>query len=168
MKQKGFSLVELLVVFAIIGILAGIAIPSYSSWAKKYRAERDIKELLADLLKVRVQAMTKNLAHFVLLEADGYSVYEDSDPTPFGDGNLTEKDGIVLPKKTVETSLTWNGGNTVEFSAKGLATTSKTICTVSEANPTYDCISLSQTRIRLGKLRDRNGGCKADNCEAKK
>ena len=35
MKKNGFSLVELMVAVGIVGILAAIAIPSYSAYVKR-------------------------------------------------------------------------------------------------------------------------------------
>ncbi len=37
MKNKGFSLIELMIVLAIIGILSAIGYPSYDSYMKKSR-----------------------------------------------------------------------------------------------------------------------------------
>ncbi|WBW96149.1 prepilin-type N-terminal cleavage/methylation domain-containing protein [Oceanirhabdus sp. W0125-5] len=47
-KRKGFSLVELIVVIAIIGILAGIAVPKYTAY--KNNANKKADEITAKLL----------------------------------------------------------------------------------------------------------------------
>ncbi|REL37310.1 type IV pilin protein [Thalassotalea euphylliae] len=46
MKSSGFTLIELLIAVAIIGILAGVAYPSYQSYATKSKRTEGQRELL--------------------------------------------------------------------------------------------------------------------------
>lgn len=48
MKNKGFSLVELIVVIAIMAILVGVAVPVYSSYVEKANAAKD-EQLLGEI-----------------------------------------------------------------------------------------------------------------------
>lgn len=51
-KQKGFTLLELMIVVAVIGIIAGIALPSYTNYIKKGK----VAEATSNLADLRIKA----------------------------------------------------------------------------------------------------------------
>lgn len=178
-EMKGFTLVEMLVVIAIVGILAGLAVTSFAGLSRKYRIDNQTRRMHSDLTKVRTMAMAKGRSHFIALTADGYTAYDDSDPGPDGDGTLTvgsdnavftSNQALNLSTVTSDQSLpiTWSGDAQLSFNYRGLCsaennTLPAAVCvSYSNANPRYDCIRISQTRIALGKL--QGGGCSAANC----
>jgi prepilin-type N-terminal cleavage/methylation domain-containing protein len=175
MKQRGFSLIEMLVVIAIAGILAGLSIANFTGLTRKYNVDNEVRGIYSDLANVRILAMNKNRTHFVSLAATGYTAYDDNSPAPDGDGVMTVgSDSVVLTSNkalnlsTVKAqdfySIDWNGTNPIAFNSRGICTTPGTICVYSTVQPLYDCISISATRIRLGKL-SAQGSCSATNCQ---
>jgi len=54
--QKGFTLIELMIVVAIIGILAAIAIPQFSEYTKK----GEDKAAMSDLRNLVTTAVVKS------------------------------------------------------------------------------------------------------------
>ena len=73
MKQKGFTLIELMIVVAIIGVLAAIAIPQYQN----YVARAQVSEAL-----VLMSAAKTGVAE--------YAMVKDAFPTSNGDAGLEE------------------------------------------------------------------------------
>lgn len=87
MKNKGFSLVELIVVIAIMAILVGVAVPVYSSYIEKANAAKD-EQLLGEI----------NSAFAVVLAGNAIDINTVTDATITVDEDGT----VVLDGMTVE------------------------------------------------------------------
>lgn len=181
MKRDGFSLIELLVVMVILGIVASLGTVSFTGWVRKHNLESQVKEMYTDLMNARLTAMHQNKAHFISLSNNQITASEDTDGDGAGDTpiciwNRSSSDPVdascpsdkSLSYKNLKFPVTWNGTATLGFNVRGLSSTDKTICVFSTYSPSYDCIVISSTRIRMGKLISQSGGCNSANCEPKK
>ncbi len=182
MNNKGVTLVELIVVISIISILALALGFSYFGWQGAYKVEKSTKDLFTDLMDARSRALTRSREYFVdFPTATAYRVIEDTN----GSGTLNNGDTIIIPppptilpltnQKVVEYDITTDAGGVLTFTRRGIINALSltednpeiAICFSSTADPDYDCIELSQTRINMGRLDTKiadGGDCDAVNC----
>jgi prepilin-type N-terminal cleavage/methylation domain-containing protein len=69
----GFTLVELMVAIAILGVLCAIAIPTFTAWLPDYRLKQAARDLYANLQRARMGAIRAN---------DTWGVLFDNSVTP--------------------------------------------------------------------------------------
>ncbi|MCU0708766.1 MAG: prepilin-type N-terminal cleavage/methylation domain-containing protein [Pirellula sp.] len=75
-RKRGFTLLELLLVLAILAIMASIAVPTFESMISSRRIQQSIERLQNELLEARVEAMKTGQAQVfrATIHGDSYSI----------------------------------------------------------------------------------------------
>lgn len=80
--NPGFSLLELMIVVAILAITAAIAIPNMIGWRGDAKLTGAVNNLKGDLNMAKAMAVRENGLVAILFSADGYEVFLDNGANP--------------------------------------------------------------------------------------
>jgi len=153
-RQDGVTLIELIIAVSIIAILVVALGFEYRNWMGRYKVENQIKQMHTDFMNTRTRAMTMNRMHFATETANTYTIYDDTNPAPDGNGTLEIASDTRLPTypKSVEYTINWTGpGNQINFDRRGMIAPAGSMHLTSTVDADYDCLTVSQTRINMGK-----------------
>jgi type II secretion system protein H len=73
-REGGFTLIELMIVVAIIGLTSALAVPSYIDWHARYQLRQAATEIQNQLSMARISAMSRNSVVSVSLVLSGGKV----------------------------------------------------------------------------------------------
>lgn len=83
-KQKGFTLVEVIIVVAIVGILSAVVTPVIMAMLPRYHLRAEARELLINFKKAKIDAIRRNRDVVIVFSGVGtangsYQIYVNED-----------------------------------------------------------------------------------------
>jgi type IV fimbrial biogenesis protein FimT len=162
-KYSGFTLLELIITLAIVGIVMVFAIPSMSTFTKNDRLATQINALVGHLALARSEAVLRNQQVIVCVSdnstscsgndwKEGWIVFIDAD----NDSGFSAGETIVRAQPALEGGNTLNSsiGSAVTYDSRGFAAAGSTgtfsLCD-DRGNAFIKAISISNTgRVRKG------------------
>lgn len=121
LKNKGFTLIEIIVVIAIIGIVSMIVIPNMIGWRGERKLEGAARNFMSDMQLARLKAIreSEDVAVLVNPAADSYSVFVDVDKDDAIDaGEEILRNNITMPSG-IDITGTTLAGDVTRFNSRG-------------------------------------------------
>ncbi len=81
-RESGFTLIEMMIVVAVLAIMAGIAIPGFMSLLPGMRLNGAARQVMGDLMAARMNAVKQNNEFKVFFNSPGtnqYKILDDDD-----------------------------------------------------------------------------------------
>ena len=149
-SHKGFTLIELMIVIAIMGIIATMAVPSYQTFMAQRRLNGAARQVMSDLMAARMQAITQNNEFKVFFpDNHQYQILDDDDNDGIADtGEAVHTKDIQTDYYDVTISRT---GDPI-FYPRGTAWGTSITVTNSRGSK---CVSVAST----GRVKITDGAC---------
>ncbi|OQC55298.1 MAG: Fimbrial protein precursor [Deltaproteobacteria bacterium ADurb.Bin022] len=148
-RTLGFTLIEMMVVIAVIAVLSAIAVPSFMEYARNQRLNGAARQVYTDLMNARQQAVTENKKIIVqFVNNHQYQFVRDNDASETvttGDETLVLRD--IQPEYS---DVTFSAGFNPAFRPNGTGKNPVITLTSSSTGKTK-CITISTAgRIKIG------------------
>jgi prepilin-type N-terminal cleavage/methylation domain-containing protein len=124
---RAFSLVELVLVLAIVAVVSAIAIPRYGNSITKYRLDAAARRIITDFAQARSQAMTTSQSQTIVFTT-ATSTYQIAGVTGLDVKTAPYAVDLRLdPYQATLVSASFGGSSTATFDAYGAAAAGGTV-----------------------------------------
>ena len=121
-KQRGFTLIEVVVTVAIVGVLAMIAIPSMIGWRQERQMQGAARVFYSDLQHARFTAIreAETVSFIIDVPAGDYSLFIDPNQNYALDAGEQLLSSETMPANVIFQNVTL-AGNQTQFNSRGMA-----------------------------------------------
>jgi type IV pilus assembly protein PilA len=140
--QQGFTLIELMIVVAIIGILAAVALPAYQDYTIRARMSEAI--LATSQCRTAVSEIYQTAAAGTTIGADSWGCGENSTSTQYVAAVNTSANGKITVTTATNTALGSASGTTLTLTPmKSDGTTALTVSDIPTQVGAFKCARLT-------------------------
>ena len=154
-KTRGFTILELLVVLAVIAVVSAIVTPNFIRWRNNAKMRDAVDNLMGDLEMAKISAVKENNFVAVLFNPTGYRVFVDK-------ANFWARDADerLLRDRKLPAGVTFDLGhsswgftnNRTRFNSRGRANIAGTAVIVNSDGQQRDVIVSTLGRIRFRRI----------------
>ncbi|PIP09044.1 MAG: hypothetical protein COX51_00885 [Syntrophobacteraceae bacterium CG23_combo_of_CG06-09_8_20_14_all_50_8] len=127
-NNKGFSLIECIIVMAIMGILATVALPSYHAYLGQRRLSGSIRQIQFDLMLLRMKSINENKIMAMTFTGDHqYILFNDQNNNGTVESSETSESKTIRPDY-FDVAITSIAGYVPKFHSNGTANIGRITC----------------------------------------